>query len=49
MTRAVEDEVVWQPSLLPGFLELLRNRCQMPAHGALRRKDPSFLLLRVSR
>ncbi len=28
MTRAVEDEVVWQPSLLPGFLELLGDRYQ---------------------
>jgi hypothetical protein len=23
MTRAIEDEVVWQPGLLSGFLELL--------------------------
>jgi hypothetical protein len=30
MTRAVEDEVVWQPGLLSGFLELLSDRCQMP-------------------
>ncbi len=30
MTRAIEDEVVWQPGLLSGFLELLSDRCEMP-------------------
>src|SRR6266851_7733213 len=49
MTRAVEDEVLWQPGLLSGFLELLGDRCQMPTAGALGRTDPSLLLLRVSR
>ena len=49
MTRAVEDEVLWQPSLLPGFLELLSDSCQMPTPGALGGKDPSLFLLRVSR
>ena len=48
MTRAIEDEVVWQPGLLSGFLELLSDRCQMPITGALGGKDPSLLLLRVS-
>ena len=43
MARAIEDEVVWQPGLLPGFLELLSDRCQMPFPGALGGKDPSFL------
>jgi len=49
MTRAVEDKVARQPSLLSGFLELLGDRCQMPTPGALGRKDPFFLLPRVSR
>ena len=49
MTRAVEDEVVWQPGLLSGFLELLSDRCQMPTTGAFGGKDPSLFLLRVSR
>jgi hypothetical protein len=43
MTRAIEDEVVWQLGLLSGFLELLSDGCQMPFPGALGGKDPSFL------
>src|SRR5208337_4813987 len=46
VTRAVEDEVAWQPSLLPGFLELFSDRCQMPTRSPLGRKYPSLLLLR---
>jgi len=43
MTRAIEDEVVWQPGLLPGFLELLRNGCEMPPRSAWReRSNPPF-------
>jgi hypothetical protein len=34
MTRTVEDEVIWQPGLLPDFLELFGDRCQMPIAGA---------------
>jgi hypothetical protein len=49
MARAVEDEVIWQPGLLPGFLELLSDRRQMPTAGSLGGKDPSLLLLRVWR
>ena len=30
MTRAAGDEVVWQPSLLPDFLELLCDSCRRP-------------------
>jgi hypothetical protein len=29
MTRTMEDYVFWQPSLLPGFLELFCDRSQM--------------------
>ena len=47
MTSAVEDEVIWQPGLLPDFLERFGDRCEMPIPGALGGKDPSFLLLRV--
>ena len=43
MTRAIEDEVVWQPGLLSGFLELLSDRCEMPPPARLERKiHPSF-------
>ena len=35
MTRAIEDEVIWQPGLLSSFLELYGDRCQMPTAGAL--------------
>ena len=38
MTRAIEDEVIWQPSLLPDFLELFGDRCQMPTAGAFLRE-----------
>ena len=35
MTRAAEDEVVWQPGLLSGFLELLSDRVRCPSPARL--------------
>ena len=40
--------IAWE-TLLSGFLELFGDRCQMPTAGAFGGKDPSLLLLRVSR
>ena len=35
MTRAIEDEVAWQPGLLPGFLELLFAVMKAMGHAAV--------------
>ena len=42
MTRAIEDEVVWQPGLLSGFLELLSDRCAHPRRVWRERSIPPF-------
>jgi hypothetical protein len=43
MTRAIEDEVVWQPGLLSGFLELLATVVRCPSPARLEGKiHPSF-------
>jgi hypothetical protein len=39
MTRAIEDEVIWQPGLLSGFLELFGDRCQMPPQARFEGKQ----------